>query len=117
MAISETCLRDSHSKEDLHIEGYDLYRRNLPDSQRCGGVMIYVNENISSKERPDLETNIDQLIVELSINNKKILVTNSYRKHRSNRQEVIDFMENFNTCIENVTSENHFCLPTNISQY
>ena len=49
LAISETGLRDSHDNEDLHIEGYDIYRRNLQDSQRCGGVMFYVNENICSR--------------------------------------------------------------------
>ena len=109
LAISETGLRDSHDNENLHIEGYDLYRRNLQETQRCGGVLIYVNENICSKERPDLETNIDQLIIELTINNKKIFVTNNYRKHHKNRQEVVDFMKKFNSCVENVIAENPFC--------
>ena len=61
ISISETGLHHNDSSDDLNIDGFSLYRRDLSDDETHGGVMVYVNENLSSNERRDLETNQNQL--------------------------------------------------------
>ena len=70
--------------------------------------MVYVNENLSSNERRDLETNQNQLILELSIEGKKVFVSTNYRKHHANKTQLEGFMEKFNTSILNIKSQNPY---------
>ena len=93
IAISETGLHDDDSSDDLTIDGFSLYRRDLPPDETHGGVMVYVNENLSCNVRNDLETDNNQLILELFIEIKKVFVSTNYRKHHANSTQLEDFME------------------------
>ena len=56
ISITETGLHSDTSNDDLQLEGYSLYRRDLPADRNYGGVMVYVSESIASQERRDSET-------------------------------------------------------------
>ena len=84
IAITETGLHSDTSDEDLIIQGYSLYRRDLPADRNYGGVIVYVSENIASQDRSDLETLQDQLVLELNIDKKRTFVSSNYRKHHAN---------------------------------
>ena len=109
IAVTETGLHSGTSNTDLEIEGYSLYRRDLPADRNYGGVIVYVSENVASQDRTDLETLQDQLIVELNINNKRIFVSSNYRKHHADENELTAYMQNFELSIENIKSQSPFC--------
>ena len=109
ISITETGLHPNTSNADLQIEGYSLYRRDLPVDRNYGGVMVYVSENIASQDRKDLETLQDQLILELNINNRRIFVSSNYRKHHADQTELTAYMENFELSVENIKSQSPFC--------
>ena len=109
IAISETGLHSDISDADLEIEGYTLYRRDLPANRNYGGIMVYVSDNIASQDRNDLETLEDQLILELNIDKKRIFISSNYRKHHADEAELTAYMENFELSMQNVKSESPFC--------
>ena len=110
IAISETGLHQDRGNDHLEIEGFTIYRRNLPNDRQYGGVLVYVNDSIACQERPDLETiSSDQLIVELTIDRKKVFVSTNYRRHHPDRNSLNLYMENFQKSCENVRAENPFC--------
>ena len=109
IAISESGLHSSTDNHDLLIEGYTLYRRDLPPDRNYGGVMVYVSENIASQDRKDLETLHDQLIIELNINNKRIFVSSNYRKHHADQAELTTYMQNLELSMQNIKRQSPFC--------
>ena len=109
IAITETGLHSNTSNDVLEIEGYSLYRRDLPADRNYGGVIVYVSENIACQDRRDLETLQDQLILELVVNNKRVFVSSNYRKHHVDETELTDYMENFERSMVNIKSQSPFC--------
>ena len=109
IVISETGLHSNTDNEELEIEGYSLYRRDLPPNRNYGGVMVYVSENIASQDRRDLETLQDQLIIEININKKRIFVSSNYRKHHADELELNAYMQNLELSMKNIKSQSPFC--------
>ena len=61
MCLTEACLGQNTIDEALRIDEYKYYRRDRPtDNHGC--LCVYVNENIYSRRRTDLELpNIERI--------------------------------------------------------
>jgi len=69
MGISESALKSKIDNEKVEIDGYSIIRNDLVNSQRCGGVLLYYENNLSVKNRPDLQFP-NTIIAEITISRK-----------------------------------------------
>ena len=68
ICLSETWLNSTWSDNALHIDGYNIIRRDRDDSQRGGGTAIYYSMNFMARQRPDLSiTDIETVWLELTL--------------------------------------------------
>ena len=110
IAISESALHSDTDDNDLLLDGYISFRRDLPDDRQYGGILVYVKNSIACQERRDLETISDQLILELTVDKKSIFVSSNYRKHHHNNENELSlYMDNFRSSCENIRAQNPFC--------
>ena len=54
MCLSETWLNSTWSDNELHIDGYNVKRRDRDDSQRGGGTAIYYSTKFMARQLSDL---------------------------------------------------------------
>ena len=69
IGLTETALSENISDETIKLDGYIPIRKDLPDGTTHGGVMLYHKESLPVIRRPDLETQENSLVCEISINN------------------------------------------------
>ena len=79
--ILETKINNSFPIMQFHIEGYCIYRLNR--NEYGGGILVYVQEDISSKLIPMQRSPIEGFFIELNLRCKKWLLSCSYNPHRS----------------------------------
>ena len=79
IALSETALKVNHKDELLKIEGFSLIRNDMPEGDTHGGVMIYYKDDLAVKHRTDLQLIPNNIVIELSINRKKVIFILAYR--------------------------------------
>jgi hypothetical protein len=84
ICLSETWLHSQISDTQIDIPGYqEPFRKDRKD-KRGGGVCAYVTNNLLANRLKDLEpVNSDLLWIELSIQNKKVIVGVGYRPPRT----------------------------------
>lgn len=72
ISLTETWLDQRTPDNDIEFNGYKTYRRDrVGDSH--GGVCVYVNDNLYSKRRHDLEVpNVECIWIEVISHSKKI---------------------------------------------
>jgi exonuclease III len=89
ICMSETWLHDQISNTLIEIPGYkEPFRKDRKD-RVGGGVCAYVTDNIVSKRLDDYEpVDIDLMWIELSLQNKKVVVGVGYRPPRQTTEEV-----------------------------
>ena len=79
--LCETFLSDNNCNL-CNIPGYNLICKDRAVGKR-GGVAIYKQENMTYKNRPDLEINVENefesLFIDTTINNEKVVVGEIYR--------------------------------------
>ena len=102
-------MHNSVDNETIKIPGYEIFRRDLPNNISHGGILVYYRESLAIIERPDIEHNENQLILQLTIQKKKIFLTVNYRRHHQNMEELSNYMNNFKNSIQNIKNENPFC--------
>lgn len=87
LGITETHLTNQVNDEQLHIDGYKLYRRDRDESE-CkdapkgyGGCLTYVKSSLIAVPMTDNynNNNIEAVWVELTNNSQKILIGSLYR--------------------------------------
>lgn len=72
MCLSETWLNSTWSDNELHIDGYNIIRRDHDDSQRGGGTAIYYSTKFMARQRSDLSIpDIETVWLELTLPNRK----------------------------------------------
>ena len=49
IAITETALKNTISDDKVNIDGYSLIRNDLPPNDRCGGVALFFQNDLSVK--------------------------------------------------------------------
>ena len=91
LTISESWLDQSHTDNSVAIEGYNVIRRDR--DTHAGGVCMYVREDLSFNQRPDLQSqHLEDLWIELLLpRNKPIIVGTCYRAPKNN--QVIECLE------------------------
>ena len=71
LLISETKINSSFPSEQFAIDNYEIFRRD----RNCfgGGLMFYVNENISCRElSPEQnDSNFEIIFLEIALRNRK----------------------------------------------
>ena len=68
LVVSETKLDDSFPSAHIQVEGYKLYRK-VRDSNG-GGLIMYVRNGLTSRQRTDLETEQTECVgVEIILGN------------------------------------------------
>jgi len=65
----------------LALSGYDIYCNDLDSSSR--GIIVYVSENIKSKQLYSNNTALEHLILEIEFNHARLVVTTMYRSPSS----------------------------------
>ena len=102
-------MHKSTSDDDIHIDGFLLIRRDIPDDTTHGGVLIYYRDNLAVRERTELQTFSNMLVCEILINNKKIILSVTYRQHHDSSVELETFMPKYREMCNLVTSDNPLC--------
>ena len=85
LAFTETWLNDHTSSSDIAFSNYQTPFRKDRQTDRHGGVLVYVRDTISARRRQDLEVNdIECIWLELKVKHKHILFGVFYRPPNSN---------------------------------
>ena len=86
MCLSETWLNSTWSDIEVHIDGYNIIRRDRDDSQRGGGTAIFYSTKFMARQRLDLFVqDIETVWLELTLpNRKKILICSLYKPPNAN---------------------------------
>ena len=87
VCLCETFLTASVSENQLHIDDYDIIRKDRSDieDKPGGGVMLYTKKSVCCKRRPEFETNrIESIWAEIAMrNSKSFLICSVYRPPNS----------------------------------
>ena len=110
IGIVETHLDDAANEDRLGLEGYTFFKSNHPLNVKRGGVGLYVKDSIPSKNRPDLVTLPECIVVETQFNRKKYFFVVIYRSPSQSHDEFDDFMFNFELLLSRMHSENPLCV-------
>ena len=101
ICLSETYLDSSTPDSLLEIDGYILVRADHPNNIKRGGVCIYYKESLPVRViiLPYLK---EALLLEMTYNNKKIMVSVIYCSPRQNNSEFDLFLSNFEKLLSNI---------------
>ena len=101
IAVTETWLNPTISDNDISIRGYKApYRYNRPNDNH-GGVAVYVNDNIYTKRRHDLEIrNIECVWIEARAQRKPVLIGTFYRPPNADASVLLDIETSIDLAID-----------------
>ena len=107
MCLSETFLDSSTPDNLLEIDGYILVRADHPNNIKRGGVCIYYKESLPVRviSLPYLK---EALLLEMTYNNKKLIVSVIYRSPSQNNSEFDLFLSNFGKLLSNINERKPF---------
>ena len=94
ICLSETYLDSSIPDNLIDIEGYKLIQADHPDNIKRGGVCIYYKESLPVRVI-SLPYFKEALLLEMSNNNKKVMVSVIYRSPSQTNDELEAFLSNF----------------------
>lgn len=114
ICITETWLDPRTQNSALNINGFNLYRRDR-DGDNHGGICVYVQENVYSCRRSDLELpNIESIWIEVVTHNTKQLIGTFYRPPNSDNTILSSIEDSiavaFDTNIHNIMITGDFNL-------
>ena len=96
--MSETYLDSATPNNLLEIEGYNLVRADNLNNVKRGGVCIYYKESLPVRAI-NLPHFNEALLLEMSHDNKKVIVSVIYRSPSQNNNEFDLFLSNFEKLI------------------
>ena len=102
ICLSETYLDSSTPDSLLEIDGYNLIRADHPDNIKRGGVCIYYKESLPVRvlSTPYLK---EALLLEMTDNNKKIIVSVIYRSPSQSNREFNSFLSSFEQLLSEIS--------------
>ena len=103
ICLSETYLDSSIPDNLIDIEGYKLIRANHPDNIKRGGVCIYYKESLPVRVI-SLPYFKEALLLEMSNNNKKVMVSVIYRSPSQTNDEFEAFLSNFQMLLNDINN-------------
>ena len=101
LALSETWLNESN-KESFKIKGYQPIVSNFRrDNSSRGGVAVFVREEVSFRERPDLNTFIPKLFesVFITVSDLNLTIGVIYRSPTTDIVHIKTFLTQFQTTL------------------
>ena len=107
ICLSETYLHSSTPDSLLEIDGYVLVRADHPNNIKRGGVCIYYKESLPVRviSLPYLK---EALLLEMTYNNKKLIVSVIYRSPSQNNSEFDLFLSNFEKFLSDINKRKPF---------
>ena len=105
LAINETKLDNSILNNEVHLDGYEIIRKDrYTNGRNGGGVCIYVHNNLNYRIRNDLmNENLEFLMIEISkLRSKPFQLGTWYRLPNSQRK----LLNLFEDSIERIDTEN-----------
>ena len=109
LAISESGISSKIESNKIEIPGYSLIRYDLVGDDSHGGVIIYHKQDLSAKQRIDLDAPTYTLVLELSICRKKVFFVLSYRKFGQSNEDFLTYSKKFDNLMEKISLETPFC--------
>ena len=102
ICLSETYLDSPIPDSLLEIDGYNLVGVDHPNNIKRGGVCIYYKESLAVRviSLPDFK---EALLLEMTDNNKKIIVSVIYRSPSQNRSEFDSFLSNLEQLLRDIS--------------
>ena len=102
ICLSETYLDSSTPDVLLEIDGYNLVRADHPNNIKRAGVCIYSKESLPVRvvSLPYLK---EPLLLEMTYNNKKVIVSVIYHSPSQNNSEFDLFLSNFKKLLSNIS--------------
>ena len=110
--LCETYLNDKTQDDELDIEGFSKIPKRAdcklatPQSRPRGGVCLYFKESLPVKRRSDMELLDETIVVEISLQRKKIIYILSYRSPSQTPAEFKAYMLKLQTTFIKASSEN-----------
>ena len=107
ICLSETYLDSSTSDRLLEIDGYILVRTDHPNNIKRGGVCIYYKESLPVRviSLPYLK---EALLLEMTYNKKKVIVSVIYCSPSQNDSEFDLFLPNFEKLLSDINEHKPF---------
>ena len=107
ICLSETYLHSSTPDSLLEIDGYVLVHANHPNNIKRGGVCIYYKESLLLRviSSPYFK---EALLLEMTYNNKKVIVSVIYRSPSQNNSEFDLFLSNFEKFLSDINKRKPF---------
>ena len=101
ICLSETYLDSSTPDNLIEIDGYKLIRADHPDNIKRGGVCIYYKESLPVRviSTPYYK---EALLLELTHNNKKVMVSVIYRSPSQTNDEFDAFLSNLQLLLNDI---------------
>ena len=106
----ETHLDSSAEEEKLILNGYSFIRQNHPQDIKRGGVGLYIKDSMPYKERSDIATVPECIVVQLQLNRKKFFFTIIYRSPSQSHEEYESFLINFELMLSKMFAENPYAV-------
>ena len=107
ICLSETYLDSSTPDGLLEIDGYILVRANHPNNIKWGEVCIYYKESLPVRVI-SLRYLKEALLLEMTYNNKKVIVPVIYRSPSQNNSEFDLFLSNFEKFLSDINERKPF---------
>ena len=92
--LSQTWLHKDILDTEIQVPGYKFVRNDRSDGRKGGGVMAFVRGGISYRARPDLSSNHESCMIEITRPNcKKLVIWTVYRAPDLPLDDFIEKME------------------------
>ena len=92
------------------LNGYSFIRQNHPQDIKRGGVGLYIKDSMPYKERSDIATLPECIVVQLQLNRKKLCFTIIYRSPSQSHEEYESFLINFELMLSKMFAENPYAV-------
>jgi exonuclease III len=95
LVVTETKLDDSFPTVQFFIDGYSMPYR-LDRNKHGGGILIYIREDISSKQltKHTFKDDMEGIFIELNLNKYKLLVLGTYHPPNQDNQYYFNTISN-----------------------
>jgi exonuclease III len=105
--ICESYLRGSIPPEKLNIQGFaePLRADSKATGRARGGVCLYYKEHLPLRRREDLEILNELIVVEISLNRKKILIALTYRSPSQSPDQFNEWMAKLESLNDKMMAE------------
>ena len=105
ICLSETYLDSSTPDHLIEMEGYKLIRADHPGNIKRGGVCIYYKESLPVRVISIPYIN-EALLLEMSFNNKKVMVSVIYRSPSQTNDDFDAFLSNLQLLLDDINHRN-----------